>query len=177
MPKLILLLFLVAIAFVAPHFLRATAVPAVGATAPDFTLTSQHGKPVTLSQYRGKWVALYFCPEDVTGADPAGATELRARPAEVRRRQCGCARGSVQNVNSSQQLAGDESAAFQLLSDPEKKVIEKYGSVDNFAIGTTAARSNFLINPQGRIMDEFVGVDPGKHSQQVLAKLAGQESK
>lgn len=177
MPKLILLLFLVAIAFVAPHFLRATAVPAVGATAPDFTLTSQHGKPVTLSQYRGKWVVLYFYPEDTTGADPAEQRNFERDQSKYAAANAVVLGVSVQNVNSSQQLAGEENAAFQLLSDPEKKVIAKYGSVDNFAIGTTAARSNFLINPQGRIVDEFVGVDPGKHSQQVLAKLAGQESK
>ena len=56
------LILIVAVALIAPRLLRAAAVPAVGTTAPDFTLNSQAGTPVTLSQYRGKWVVLYFIP-------------------------------------------------------------------------------------------------------------------
>ena len=67
MRKYLAILFLiVAVALIAPRLLRAAAVPAVGTTAPDFTLNSQEGKPVTLSQYRGKWVVLYFYPKDMT---------------------------------------------------------------------------------------------------------------
>ena len=47
--------------------MRADAVPAVGTAAPDFTLNSQEGKPISLAQYRGKWVVLYFYPKNDTG--------------------------------------------------------------------------------------------------------------
>ncbi len=175
MPKLILLLFVVAIAFVVPHFMRVTAVPSVGATAPDFTLASQDGRPVTLSQYRGKWVALYFYPEDAAGGSPVELQSFERDLPKYAAANAVVIGVSVQKVN--QQLATENTGAFQLLLDPEKKVTTEYGSVDNYSIGTTAARSNFLINPQGKIVDEFVGVDPGKHSQEVLAKLTRQESK
>ena len=67
MLRIILILLLVAVAvLVVPRLLSRSAAPAIGSTAPLFTLPSQDGAPVNLSDYRGKWVVLYFYPKDQT---------------------------------------------------------------------------------------------------------------
>jgi thioredoxin-dependent peroxiredoxin len=62
---ILLLIVVVALALIAPHLLSRPATPAVGSDAPPFVLPSQDG-PVSLSDYRGKWVVLYFYPKDQT---------------------------------------------------------------------------------------------------------------
>ena len=62
----ILFAILVAAIMLVPRLTRAASVPAVGTSAPDFTLNSQDGTPITLSHYSGKWVVLYFYPKDMT---------------------------------------------------------------------------------------------------------------
>ena len=171
MRKLIPVLLITAIAFFLVRSARSTAVPAVGRTAPDFTLNSEAGKPITLSQYRGKWVVLYFYPKDtkVGGA----MEEQRFRRDEAKYDALNAVvLGVFPQSLASHQLAGADSSTFKLLVDAGMHVTGKYGPVENYNIGTTGARSNFLINPEGEIADEYVGVDPDNHSKEVLAKLA-----
>ena len=63
--------------------------PAVGSAAPDFTLNSQEGKPVSLHDFKGKWVVLYFYPKDMTTGCTIEAHNFPARPGEVRGQGCG----------------------------------------------------------------------------------------
>ena len=63
---LLLLVVVVALVVLVPRLLSHTAAPAEGSAAPDFTLPSQDGTPVSLKGYRGKWVVLYFYPKDQT---------------------------------------------------------------------------------------------------------------
>jgi thioredoxin-dependent peroxiredoxin len=60
------LLVLIAAVLLVPRMLSRSTTPTVGSVAPDFTLPSQDGSPVSLKNYRGKWVALYFYPKDQT---------------------------------------------------------------------------------------------------------------
>jgi thioredoxin-dependent peroxiredoxin len=60
------LLVVIAAVLLVPRMLSRSATPTVGSVAPDFTLPSQDGSPVSLKNYRGKWVALYFYPKDQT---------------------------------------------------------------------------------------------------------------
>ena len=62
----LLIVVIAALILLIPRLLSRSATPAAGATAPDFTLPSQDGTPVTLAGYRGKWVVLYFYPKDQT---------------------------------------------------------------------------------------------------------------
>lgn len=67
MLRIILLIGVVIVAaLVVPHLLSRSTKPIEGSVAPDFTLPSQDGTPVTLKDYRGKWVVLYFYPKDQT---------------------------------------------------------------------------------------------------------------
>lgn len=63
---LLLVIVVLAVIVVATRVLSRAATPAVGSTAPDFTLPSQDGSPISLKDYRGKWVVLYFYPKDQT---------------------------------------------------------------------------------------------------------------
>ena len=169
MRNAILVSFLAVVAVFLVRSVRATAVPSVGNAAPDFTLASQDGKPITLSQYRGKWVVLYLYPQGASLGDSAETHNFLRDDAKY-----AAANAIVLGVqpSASQPQPADESANFQLLADPAGAVAGVYGPVENFNMGTKAARSNFLIDPQGRIADEWVGVDPTHHSDETLRKLS-----
>ncbi len=82
----IMLLFIVGVfgAFVlGSRLLSAKAVPAVGSAAPDFSLTSEDGSLVSLKNYRGRWVVLYFYPKDFTSGCTTEAHNFSARPGRV----------------------------------------------------------------------------------------------
>jgi peroxiredoxin Q/BCP len=163
--------FFAAIAFIAPRMLRAAAVPAVGTAAPDFTLNSQEGKPVSLSQYRGKWVVLYFYPKDMTTGCTIEAHNFQRDQAQYDAKNAVVIGVSVQDTQSHQQFCTKEGLTFKLLADPDDKVTDEYGSLKNYGVAKFAARHTFLIDPQGKIVKEYMDVDPNKHSEEVLAEL------
>jgi peroxiredoxin Q/BCP len=165
------LILIAAIAFIAPQMLRAASVPSVGATAPDFTLNSQEGKPVTLSQYRGKWVVLYFYPKDMTTGCTIEAHNFQRDQAQYDAKNAVVLGVSVQDTKSHQEFCTKEGLTFKLLADPDDKVTEEYGSLKNYGVAKFAARHTFLIDPQGKIVKEYMDVDPNKHSEEVLAEL------
>jgi len=82
----LLVLVLVVIIFVVPRLFSGSreAVPSTGSTAPDFTLFSQDGTSVSLQDYRGKWIVLYFYPKDQTPGCHAGSAQLSGRSIKVR---------------------------------------------------------------------------------------------
>ena len=166
-----ILILIVGVALIAPRLLRAAAVPAVGSTAPDFTLNSQSGTPVTLSQYRGKWVVLYFYPKDMTTGCTIEAHNFQRDQAQYDAKNAVVLGVSVQDTKSHQEFCTKEGLTFKLLADPNDKVTEEYGSLKNYGVIKLAARHTFLIDPQGKIVKEYMDVDPNKHSEEVLAEL------
>jgi thioredoxin-dependent peroxiredoxin len=165
------LILIGAIALLAPLLSRAAAVPAVGTMAPDFTLNSQEGKPVTLSQYRGKWVVLYFYPKDMTSGCTIEAHNFQRDQAQYGAKNAVILGVSVQDSQSHQQFCTKEGLTFKLLADIDQKVSEEYGSLKNYGVMKLSARNTFIIDPQGKIVKEYIGVDPTKHSEEVLAEL------
>ncbi len=168
---LAVVLFIAAIALIAPRLMRAAPVPAVGTMAPDFTLNSQEGKPISLSQYRGKWVVLYFYPKDMTSGCTIEAHNFQRDQAKYDAANAVVLGVSVQDVQSHQQFCTKDGLTFKLLADPDHKVTEEYGSLKNYGIAKLAARHTFLIDPQGKIVKEWMDVDPNGHSEEVLAEL------
>src|SRR5262249_1618643 len=79
---------------------------------------------------------------------------------------------SVDNTASHQDFCAKQGLTFKLLADTEKTASRAYGSVTNLVVTKIAARNTFLIDPQGKIAKVWIGVDPGKHSEEVLAELA-----
>jgi peroxiredoxin Q/BCP len=150
--------------------LRAADVPAEGTPAPDFTLQSQEGKTVSLKDFRGQWVVLYFYPKDMTQGCTIEAHNFQRDLAQYEAKKAAIVGVSADNIDSHQQFCTKESLTFKLLADPDKKMIAAYGSLA--ANGMVAARNTFLIDPKGVIRKVYVGVKPNPHSAEVLAALA-----
>lgn len=162
----ILVIFLVPRLFAGPN-----AAPAVGSTAPDFTLPSQEGKPVSLTDYRGKWVVLYFYPKDETPGCTREAHNFQADQSKYDKHNAVIIGVSVDSVDSHQKFCSKEGLGFKLLADKAGEVSRAYGSLNNLLVTKMASRHTFLIDPEGKIVKTYMSVDPGGHSADVLAEL------
>jgi peroxiredoxin Q/BCP len=151
--------------------------PATGAAAPDFTLNSQEGNPVSLHEYRGKWVVLYFYPKDFTSGCTTEAHNFQRDLTQYQQKDAVILGVSVDTTDSHQKFCSKEGLNFKLLSDTDHKVSEEYGSIMNLGVKKLSARHTFLINPDGVIVKEYLDVDPGKHSEEVLAALTELQKK
>src|SRR5271154_3205410 len=145
--------------------------PAVGSVAPNFTLNSQEGKPVTLNEYRGKWVVLYFYPKDFTSGCTTEAHNFQRDLAQYEAKGVTILGVSVDTADSHKKFCTQEGLNFKLLSDSDHKVSEEYGSIMNLGVKKLSARHTFIISPDGVIVQEFMDVNPSKHSEEVLAAL------
>ena len=175
-PVVFLVLALLAVAYSQSHVRTVQAddqaVPSVGSTAPDFTLTSQEGAPVSLNDYKGKWVVLYFYPKDMTPGCTIEAHSFQSDLDKYQQINAVVLGVSVDSVDSHKQFCAKDGLNFKLLSDQKHEVVSKYGSLTSFGTMTVAARNTFLIDPQGKIVKEFIKVNPQGHSTEVLAALA-----
>lgn len=175
MKKLSLSLLAVALVVTSAPFLFGASAPAVGSTAPNFTLTSQEGKPISLDQFRGKWVVLYFYPKDMTTGCTIEAHNFQRDQEKFQAKNAVILGVSVQDTKSHQEFCTKEGLTFKLLSDTDSKVSDEYGSITNFGVAKYSARHTFLIDPEGKIVKEYMEVDPRTHSEQVLTDLTSLE--
>ncbi len=168
-----------AAALVAGSLAFAAAVPAVGSTAPGFTLHSQVGKPVNLKDFTGKWVVLYFYPKDQTPGCTIEAHNFQEDQAKYTALNAAIVGVSADTVQSHIEFCTKENLTFKTLADPAGSVIDQYGSLnklegpakERFKQDHIAARNTFLIDPQGVIRKVYTGVQPNPHSKEVLADL------
>ena len=171
----------------APFVLKARAADsaapaplAVGTVAPNFTLPSQENKPVSLAEYRGKWVVLYFYPKDKTKGCTIEAHNFQRDQAKYTALNAAILGVSLDTVDSHQSFCTQENLTFHLLADPGHKVVDLYSvPVITRKDPTTgavtmqfASRWTYLIDPRGRIVQSWTKVDPDVHSDEVLAALA-----
>jgi thioredoxin-dependent peroxiredoxin len=171
--RIVLLLVLVVILVIfVPRLLSRSVKPAEGSIAPDFILPSQEGSSVSLKDYRGKWVVLYFYPKDQTPGCTREAHNFQADQAKYVERNAVVLGVSLDSVDSHKKFCTKESLNFKLLADTEHKVTDSYGSLTNLGVAKFAARNTFLIDPNGKIAKVYTGVDPAKHSAEVLAELS-----
>jgi thioredoxin-dependent peroxiredoxin len=91
--------------------------PAVGAVAPNFTLNSQEGKAVSLDEYRGKWVVLYFYPKDFTSGCTTEAHNFQRDLAQYEAKNAVILGVSVDTADSHQKFCTKEGLNFKLLAD------------------------------------------------------------
>jgi peroxiredoxin Q/BCP len=154
-----------------------TKAPEVGTPAPDFTLNSQEGKPVSLHDFKGKWVVLYFYPKDFTTGCTVEAHNFQRDLAQYEKLNAVIVGVSVQDADSHQKFCTKEGLSFKLLADTDHKVSESYDSVMNLAVMKLSARHTFLIDPNGVVRKVYIDVKPDVHSAEVLADLEAQEKK
>jgi peroxiredoxin Q/BCP len=143
-------------------------LPAVGQLAPGFTLPSQDGSPISLASFRGKWVVLYFYPKDLSPGCTIEAHGFQRDLPQFEARNAVILGVSVDSAGSHTQFCAKEGLTFRLLSDPEHKVVEAYGSLGGLAGIKIASRNSFLIDPMGSV-DPCESIDcfdrgAGRHS-------------
>jgi thioredoxin-dependent peroxiredoxin len=154
---------------------RADAVsemPAVGTAAPAFSLTSNEGKPVSLAEYKGKWVVLYFYPKDFTSGCTLQAQNFQKDLAKYTAANAVILGVSVDSAESHKEFCAKEGLNFKLLSDSDAKVSDQYGSIMEYNGAKLSARNTFIIDPQGKIAKVYPKVGVKGHSDEVLAALA-----
>src|SRR6185295_13565400 len=114
-------------------------LPAVGATAPTFNLTTNEGKQVSLKDFRGKWVVLYFYPKDFTSGCTLEARNFQRDLAKYEAANAVILGVSVDTAESHKEFCTKEGLNFKLLSDAGGKVSQQYGSTMEYNGATYSA--------------------------------------
>ncbi len=155
------------------HAAAAADTAQVGTTAPNFTLPSQEDKPVSLSDYKGKWVVLYFYPKDQTQGCTIEAHNFQRDMAKYDALNAVVLGVSLDTVEGHKAWCAKDTFSFKLLADPDHKVVDAYGvPVNTHGEMKFASRDTFLISPTGKIVKVWEKVDPNVHSTDVLAEIA-----
>ena len=146
-----------------------------GAKAPDFSTTDQSGKKITLKEYRGKKVVLYFYPKDDTPGCTKEACAFRDHFAEFKKLGVEVLGVSVDTEKSHKSFAVKFKLPFTLVADTDKKIVDAYGVWGEKSMygrkymGTN--RVTYLINEAGRIAAVFPKVKPEEHVEEILAQI------
>ena len=148
-----------------------TPPPEAGAAAPNFTLPSQEGSKVSLDQFHGKWVVLYFYPRDFTTGCTLEAHNFQRDLEKFEKKNAVIVGVSVDSVDSHKSFCTKEGLNFKLLSDTEHNVVQEYGSLAEYKGVPIALRNTFLIDPEGVIRKVYLKVKPAEHSEELLADL------
>jgi peroxiredoxin Q/BCP len=144
-------------------------LPTLNEAAPQFTLPTNTGDgQISLDDYRGKWVVLYFYPKDFTSGCTLEARRFQQDLAKYDRRNAQIIGVSADSIDSHAEFCESEGLKFPLLADPDGSVSKIYGSW----LGMFSMRHSFIIDPDGILRATFTGVNPSVHSQEVLARLA-----
>ena len=146
-----------------------------GTPAPDFTLPDQDGNPVTLSDFRGQKVVLYFYPKDNTPGCTRQACAFAGAYAQFTEKNIAVIGISRDSVSSHVKFAQKYNLPFRLLADPERSVIEPYGvwqekkTAGKVSMGIV--RTTYLIDEAGIISAVMPKVKPDTNAAEILAML------
>lgn len=143
--------------------------------APDFTLADQDGRPVTLSDYRGQTVVLYFYPRANTSGCTTQACGVRDHRADYAAAGATVIGISADPVKAIKKFAEAHQLHFTLLADADHLVAEQYGVwVEKSLYGRRywgIARTTFIIDADGKVAEVLRGVKPATHDDLVLGAL------
>ena len=149
-----------------------------GVKAPDFTLVNQDGHSVSLSDFLGRKVVLYFYPKDNTPGCTRQACAFAASYAAFREMDAVVIGVSKDSVASHQKFAQKHDLPFILLSDPERIAIEGYGVWQEKVMcgkkGMGVVRTTFIIDEKGNIEEIMPKVKPDTNATEILAYLNGE---
>ncbi|MDB9529161.1 peroxiredoxin [Oscillatoria sp. CS-180] len=142
--------------------------PPIGEAAPTFTLPTNSGDgDISLEDYRGRWVVLYFYPKDGTSGCTIEARRFQESLPEYQKLNAVILGVSVDDVDSHESFCAAEGIEFPLLSDTDGSVSKAYGSW----LSGYSLRHTYLIDPNGVLQERFLGVRPAIHSREVLESL------
>ncbi len=149
--------------------------------APDFTLLDKDNNKVSLSDFKGKWLVLYFYPKDNTSGCTREAIDFTEKKEEFEKLGAEIVGISKDSIKSHIKFSEKHNLKITLLSDPDHKVHELYGAWGKKKLygkeyfGTI--RSTFLIDPEGNIRKEWKKVKVKGHVEEVLKALKGEIEK
>ncbi|MEG4113690.1 MULTISPECIES: peroxiredoxin [unclassified Microcoleus] len=154
--------------FATPAFGLGGKLPTVNQPAPEFSLPTNSGDgQVSLSDYRGKWLVVYFYPKDFTSGCTIEARRFQQDLPKYLAKNTQIIGISADDVDSHAEFCDSEGLKFPLLADTDGKVSKAYGSWMSFI----SARHSFIIDPEGILRETFVKINPAIHSKEVLARL------
>ena len=136
--------------------------------APDFSVINHEGTEISLSDYRGKWVLLYFYPKDNTPGCTQEACALRDNFDALSEAGVVILGVSTDSPESHTAFKEKHALPFDLLADTDKDIVSRYEAQS--ALGGTK-RVSYLINPDGIIARVYAKVKPLEHAQEVLTDI------
>ena len=143
-------------------------LPELGQPAPEFTLPTNTGDgEISLSDYRGQWVVVYFYPKDFTSGCTLEARRFQQDLAKYGDKHTQILGISADDIDSHAEFCDSEGLKFPLLADTTGDVSKAYGSWLKFF----SMRHTFIVDPEGTLQAIFTGVKPAIHSTEVLARL------
>ncbi len=143
-------------------------LPVINQPAPEFTLPTNTGSgKVSLADYAGKWVVLYFYPKDFTSGCTLEARRFQQDLSKYQQRQTEIVGVSADSIDSHAEFCDSEGLKFPLLADTDGAISKAYGSW----MGIFSLRHSFIIDPQGVLRATFTNVNPTSHSREVLTEL------
>ena len=157
---------------------EAASALSLGTAAPEFTLLSQDNSRISLGDYKGKWVVLYFYPKDMSSGCTIEAHGFQRDLGKYQAANAVVIGVSLDTAGSHKSFCEKESLTFKLLADPDHKVVDAYGvQVKSYGSMRFASRQTYLINPKGKIVRFWPNVDEDliNHSANVLAAIAAEE--
>ncbi len=147
-----------------------------GNVAPDFTLPDENGNQVTLSQFRGRKVILYFYPKDDTPGCTTEACGIRDSFPNFEASGAVVLGVSPDSVESHKKFKEKYNLPFTLLADTDHRVAEMYGVWGTKKMYgrefTGVLRTTFLIDEEGKVQKVFKNVKPDVHAQELVEALA-----
>ena len=149
----------------------------VGMKAPEFTLQDQDGREVSLADYRGKKVVLYFYPKDSTPGCTRQACAFAGSLSEIKAQGAVVLGVSKDSVASHLKFAQKYELPFILLSDPELQAIQAYGVWQEKKlygkVSMGVVRTTYIIDGQGCVEKVMPKVKPDTNAAEILAYLSG----
>lgn len=146
-----------------------------GMKAPAFTLADQDGKKHKLSDYKGKWVVLYFYPKDDTPGCTIEGKEFTQNNKEFKKLKTVVLGVSGDDQESHKRFCNKHKLGITLLSDPDYKMMTKYGAYGNKILyGRTflgVKRSTYIIDPEGNVAKVWKAVRAKGHAEHVLKAI------
>jgi peroxiredoxin Q/BCP len=155
--------------------------PKVGDVAPDFRLPSTRGKDLTLKEFRGKDVILYFYPKDDTPGCTAEACSFRDHESDLAKHHAVVLGVSTDSLESHEKFQEKHHLNFPLLADETADVAKMYGvwKEKNLDGRRTwgVARTTYWIGSDGRIKKIYKKVDTSRHAEDILGDLTAAHKK
>lgn len=165
---LICFLVIASFSFTPPAVALGGKLPPLDQPAPIFMLPTNSGDgEVSLSDFRGQWVVVYFYPKDFTSGCTLEAQRFQQDLPKYMAKNTQIIGISADSINSHAEFCDSEGLKFPLLADTKGQISKAYGSW----IGVVSTRHSFIIDPSGILRERFVKVRPAIHSAEVLARL------